>query len=83
MARRNSETDGVQAEEEVMQGPRGKEDGPPSHEETLGALAGAPEEVAQEYAETGTTPDGEWRKRQTEATDTGVDPEKQTRRRSR
>ncbi len=52
-------------------GPSGNDDGPPSHEETLGAIAGVPEEVAQEYAETGVTPDNDWRKSQT----AGVHPD--------
>lgn len=34
------------------------------HEDTLGALAGAPADVAEEYSRTGKTPDGEWRKSQ-------------------
>lgn len=51
--------------DDVIETSKGNEDGPPSHEETLGALAGAPEEIAQAYAETGVTPEGEWRDKQT------------------
>lgn len=35
------------------------------HEDTLGALAGAPADVAEEYSKTGKTPDGDWRQAQT------------------
>jgi hypothetical protein len=71
MAKRTNDDVNANAED-VIETPKGNEDGPPSHEETLGAIAGAPEEVAKEYSETGVTPPSAWR----DAQEAGVDLDK-------
>ena len=50
-----TDKDTITTEEEYA-GPQGEEGPPPSHGETIGALAGTPEDVAKEYAKTGRTP---------------------------
>jgi hypothetical protein len=43
---------------DVFETPKAADGPPPSHEESLGALQGAPKPLADEYARTGKTPTG-------------------------